>query len=133
MGVFRTVKVDDDEMRHIQQEQNLEVLRPELGTRPRVWYKNLHTITTCFVGGTVVRQVDGVEECAGAVEVVLTSGDREVGRATTDIFGEFTIDGLEPGSGGYRLEATGPSGSCSTTFDLGADSLYLGVMMLAPA
>jgi len=133
MNVYRTVKVSDEKMARIQAEEGLEVLRPELGTKPRVYYKNLHKITTCFVGGTVVEQVEGVEECASGAEVVLEQNGSEVGRATTDLFGEFTIDGLEPNSGAYQLKVTGPSGSSSTEFELGDDSPYLGVMTLSAA
>jgi Fe-S-cluster-containing dehydrogenase component len=133
MNVFRTIRVEDGEMQRIQKEEGLEVLRPELGTRPRIYYKNLHMITKCFVGGTVVTQVGGVEECAAGVEVVLKKDGHEVGRATTDLFGEFVIDRLEPNSGGYQLELTGSSGSFSTEFDLGDESRYLGVMTLEAA
>ncbi len=133
LGVFRTIQVEDGEMQRIQTEEGLEVLRPELGTKPRVYYKNLHRITMCFVGGTVVEQVNGVEECAAGAEVVLKQDGREVGRATTDIFGEFTIDRLEPNSGGYQLEVTGSSGSFSTEFELGNESPYLGVLPLSAA
>lgn len=131
--VFRTLKVEDEEMERIAAEEGLEVSRPELGTRPRVWYGNLHLMTKCFVGGTVVRHVAGVEQCAAGVEVVLRQGGHEVGRATTDPFGEFKIDRLEPASGGYRLEATDSSGRCSIEFDLGEESRYLGVLTLAVA
>jgi Fe-S-cluster-containing dehydrogenase component len=133
MDVFRTIHVEDSEMERIQAEQGLEVLRPELGTAPRVYYKNLHRINACFVGGTIVEQVQGVEECAAGADVVLKQEGREVGRATTDLFGEFMIDGLEPSSGSYQLEVTGPSGSCSTEFELADESRYLGVMTLAAA
>lgn len=132
-GVFRTIRVTDEEMQRIRSAEGLEVLKPELGTRPRVYYRNLHLMTKCFVGGTVVKRVGSVEECAAGVEVVLTLGGREAGRATTDAFGEFKIDGLEPGSGGYRLEAADGQGRLSAQFDLGEDSLYLGVLTLAAA
>jgi Fe-S-cluster-containing dehydrogenase component len=128
--VFRTVKVEDEEMQRIQAEEGLEVLKPELGTRPRVYYRNLNLMNKCFVGGTVVAVVDGVEECAAGVEVVLSQDGRDVGRATTDTFGEFKIDRLEPDSRGYRLEAAAPAGRCSMQFDLGEESRYLGVMTL---
>ncbi len=133
LGVFRTIQVEDGEMQRIQVEEDLEVLRPELGTKPRIYYKNLHRITKCFVGGTVVTNADGVEECAADVEVVLSKDGREIGRATTDLFGEFTIDRLEPGSGGYHLDITSSSGSFSTEFELGNESPYLGVMTLGAA
>jgi Fe-S-cluster-containing dehydrogenase component len=132
-GVFRSVKVEDAEMARIRAEEGLEVLQPGLGTRPRVYYRNLHLMTKCFVGGSVVMDVNGVEECAAGAEVVLALDGREVGRATTDIFGEWKIDRLEPGSRGYRLEVTGPAGRFAMQFDLGAESRYLGVMRLARA
>ena len=131
MSVFRTIRVEDGEMRQIQADEGLEVLEPELGTRPRIYYKNLHLMTKCFVGGTVVSHVAGIEECADAAEVVLKQDGREVGRATTDSFGEFKIDKLEPNSSGYLLEVTGSSGRFSTQFALGDESRYLGVMKLA--
>jgi Fe-S-cluster-containing dehydrogenase component len=130
MNVFRTIKVEDAEMRRIQTEEGLEVLSPELGANPRVYYKNLHLITKCFVGGTVTHYVDGVEECAADVEVTLEQDGRVIGRTTTDIFGEFIIDRLEPNSGGYHLKASGPSGEASTRFDLAEESRYLGVLTL---
>ena len=130
---YRTIKVEDEEMQRIRAEQGLEVLRPELGTRPRIYYKNLYLVTKCFVGGTVVKQANGVEECAAGVEVLLKQAGREVGRATTDTFGEFKIDRLEPNSRGYQLEAAASSGRCSIEFDLGEDSRYLGVLTLAAA
>lgn len=129
--VFRTIKVEDEEMQRIRAAEGLEVLKPELGTKPRVYYKNLHLITKCFVGGTVVKHVAGIEECAAGVEVVLEKDGREVGRATTDSFGEFVIDKLEPNSRGYHLKTAGAAGQYSTRFDLAAESRYLGVMTLA--
>lgn len=138
-GVFRSLKVEDEEMQRIREQDGLEVLQPELGTRPRVYYKNLHLMTKCFVGGSVVADVVGaasaattatVEECVAGAEVILRKDGREVGRATTDIFGEWKIDRLEPGSSGYQLDITAAAGRFSMQFDLGADSRYLGVMKL---
>ncbi|MDH3619935.1 MAG: oxidoreductase [Gammaproteobacteria bacterium] len=131
MGVFKTLHVDDGEMQRIQDEEGLEVLEPGLGTLPRVYYKNLHLINDCFIGGTVVRHVEGIEECAAGVDVVLRKDNRELGRTTTDTFGEFKLDKLKPNSGGYVLEVTGSSERFSTEFDLGNESRYLGVMTLA--
>jgi hypothetical protein len=88
-------------------------------------------MTQCFVGGTVVHHVGGVEECAAGVEVVLTREGREVGRATTDTFGEFKIDRLAPDSGEYTIEARGGSGRATLQFNLGSESRYLGVLTLA--
>ena len=130
--VFRSVKIEDQEMQRIVDAEGLEVLQPELGTKPRVYYKNLYLMTRCFVGGSVVANVEGVEECAEGAEVILKQDGSEVARATTDTFGEFKIDRLEKNSGQYELEVNSDSsGSFSTAFDLGDESLYLGAMKLA--
>jgi len=129
-GVFRTIKVEDPQMREIAAREGLDMLQPELGTRPRVYYKNLHLMTHCFVGGSVVADVAGVEECVAGAEVILKQGGREVGRATTDTFGEFKIDKLAPNSADYRLEVRSAAGSSGVGFDLGAESIYLGVIRL---
>lgn len=127
MNVFRTIKVEDQEMKQIVEREQLEVIRPELGAQPRVYYKNLHLINKCFVGGTVVKEIDGVEECAADVEIVLEKDGREVGRAMSDIFGEFAIDGLEPNSGGYVVRSA-TAGGFMKEIELGDESLYLGVL-----
>ncbi len=127
---FRTLKLEDSEMRRMQAEEKLEVRSPELGTRPRVYYKNLHLMTHCFVGASVVRDVNGIEECAAGADVLLKKDGREVGRASTDAFGEFRIDRLAPGSGVYRLEISGAAGRVAMDFELDAESLYLGVLKL---
>lgn len=132
-GVYRAIKVEDEEMQRIVKEEGLEVLHPEYGTRPRVYYKNLHLITKCFVGGAVVKVVDGVEDCVKDATVVLRKDGKEVARATTDAFGEWKIDRLEPGSGSYEVEASGEEGRFTMDFELGKDSRYLGAMKLEAA
>jgi len=129
-GVFRSLKVEDAEMARIKAEEGLEVLKPELGTKPRVYYKNLHLFTKCFVGGSVVKTTNGIEDCVAGAEVVLKQAGREIGRATTDTFGEWKIDRLEPGSGKYQVEVSGKSGRYAGEFELGGESRYLGVMAL---
>jgi Fe-S-cluster-containing dehydrogenase component len=130
-GVFRAVKAEDAEMQLMQAAEGLEVLKPELETKPRVYYRNLHLMTKCFVGGSVAADVRGVEECVAGAEVVLKKDGREIGRATTDTFGEWKIDRLEPNSRGYQLEVTGSAGRFAMQFDIGAESRYLGVMKLS--
>jgi len=129
--VFRSVKVDDAEMQRIAADESLEVLQPELGTKPRVYYKNMHYFTKCFVSGTVVQSVDGAEECAEGADVVLKKDGAEVGRATTDSFGEFKIDKVDPNSGSYQLEISGSAGQIVATVDVAEDSVYAGVLTLA--
>lgn len=131
-NVFRSLKVEDAEMQRIAGEEGLEVLQPELGSRPRVYYKNMHLMTRCFVAGSVVVDVNGVEECAGDVEVVLSRDGSEVARTSTDMFGDFRFDRLERDSGSYQLEFSSDSaGRASAQFRLGEESLYLGAIALA--
>lgn len=133
LGVFESIQVEDAEMQRRATEQGLEVLQPTLGTKPRVYYKNLHLVNKCFVAATVTIDVAGVEECADGAEVVLSRNGSEISRATTDMFGEFKIDKLEAQSGGYQLTvAMGSAVSAPVQFDVGADSLYLGLIKLAP-
>lgn len=129
-GVFRTVKLEDEAMQRLADEEGLTVDRAELGTRPRVYYKNLHLITHCFVGGTVVHTAGGIEECAAGATVILRQGGREIGRTSTDTFGEFKIDRVPPHSGRYELEATGRSGRATTAVEVAAESPYVGVLAL---
>jgi Fe-S-cluster-containing dehydrogenase component len=132
MGVFQSVKVEDGEMQRLVAKEDLEVLRPDLGTKPRVYYKNLYLMTKCLAGGTVVTRVNGVEDCATGAVVVLRQQGHELARTTTDAFGEFRFDRLEPNSGRYEIEVTsGSAGRGSLGFELGADSPYLGVITLA--
>jgi Fe-S-cluster-containing dehydrogenase component len=129
--VFKSVKVEDSEMQAIAAAEGLQVLQPELGTKPRIYYKNMHFFDKCFVGGTVVTSVDGVEDCLADAQVIVRQAGDEVGRATSDAFGEFRIDKLAMNSGAYELEVTGALGSCTKQFDISDTSVYLGVLTVA--
>jgi Fe-S-cluster-containing dehydrogenase component len=132
-SVFRSLKIDDAEMQRIQAQEGLEVLRPDLKTKPRVYYKNLHLMTTCFVAGSLTVDINGVEECADGATVVVKHSGAEVARTTSDVFGEFKIDKLAPNSGPYELAATLPGGqNVAAPFSLGEDSPNLGVLKLKP-
>jgi Fe-S-cluster-containing dehydrogenase component len=130
-AAFRSLKIDDAEMRQIKEQEGLEVLKPELNTKPRVYYKNLHLMTACFVSGSVTVDIKGVEECAEGATVVLKRNGGEVARTTTDTFGEFKIDKLAPKSGRHELHVSlGAAGGYVTEFNLADESLYLGTMKL---
>jgi Fe-S-cluster-containing dehydrogenase component len=132
-GVFRSLKVEDADMRRIKDQEGLEVLRPELGTKPRVYYKNLHLIDRCFVAGSVVATIKGVEECVEGATVILKHNGQELARATTDAFGDFRFDRLEANSGPYEVQASSSLGRASTSLKLGEDSLHVGAMTLGAA
>ena len=52
-GAMRAIKVEDDEMARMARDEGLEVMKPELGTKPRVYYRNLWRYSKCFIGGSV--------------------------------------------------------------------------------
>jgi hypothetical protein len=84
-------------------EEKLEVLHPEYGTKPRVYYKNLDRWNKVFVAGSVAGKIRGVLECVEGAKVTLEKDGRRVAEAVTDPYGDFRLAGLEEESGAYRL------------------------------
>jgi Fe-S-cluster-containing dehydrogenase component len=105
-GAMRAIKVEDEEMARIAREEGLEVMRPELGTRPRVYYKNLWRYTKCFIGGTVSFEHDGVVDCLEGARVRLIKDGAVIAEAATDNYGDFKFDRLEENSGRYVVEVS---------------------------
>jgi Fe-S-cluster-containing dehydrogenase component len=103
-GAMRAVRVEDDEMEKIIAAEGLEVLHPEFATRPRVYYKNLYRYARCFVAGSLAARAGGVTDCVAGARVVLRKGQDAIAETSSDAFGDFKLDRLEEGSGGYRLE-----------------------------
>ena len=129
-GAIRAVNVEDEEMATIRARDGLEQLKPEAGVRPRVWYRNLYRYTKCMVAGTVAAPIDGQEECVEGAAVTLRRDGTTVGTATTDAFGDFRIDRLEPDSGTYALTVE-KEGFPSRTLDVTVtDSVTIGTVTL---
>lgn len=126
-GALRSVKTSDSEMARMVQAEGLRVLKPELGTRPRVYYQNLHLTDCHFVGGTLVGTASG-DVIVGA-QVSLSDGSAAPLLATTDCFGDFKFDGLAPGTGEWSMAITANGRTETRTFRLDS-SLYLGVINL---
>ncbi|MEZ5551508.1 MAG: 4Fe-4S dicluster domain-containing protein [Pseudomonadales bacterium] len=129
-GALEAIRVTDSDMRKRVDEENLQVLKPELKTMPRVYYRNLYRYTECFIGGTVTTSVEGVQECVQGAQVTLFQRDRQLGETETDAFGEFKLDKLPPGSGAYTVliaHAEHGKSSVETKLD---ESLYLGEIKL---
>lgn len=103
-GALRSLKVDDAKMAKVAEDEDLEPLRPDLNTRPRVHYRNLWRYAKCFIGGTVSAERDGVVDCVEGARVVLRHAGEIVAETETDGFGDFKIDRLNPDSGDYTVE-----------------------------
>jgi Fe-S-cluster-containing dehydrogenase component len=100
---MRTLFVEDDAMQRIVREEKLQVLHPEYGTKPRVYYKNLDRWTKVFVAGSVAGKIGGALECVEGAKVSLEKDGRRVAEAVTDPYGDFRFTGLDEGSGAYRI------------------------------
>ena len=130
-GALQAAKVTDAEMAATAARDGLTPLRPELGTRPRVWYRNLYRFTHWFVGGTVVASVNSRTECVEGATVTLSREGIAIASTTTDLFGDFRFDSLEPASQCYRIDISHPGlGLAGIDVDLD-DSRYLGEVLLS--
>ena len=129
-GAMRTLKVADEEMTRIAREQGLEVMKPEAGTRPRVYYRNLWRYTKCFIGGTLSTEKGGVVDCLEGASVRLSKDGRVIAQTASDNYGDFKFDRLEQDSGAYVIEisATGlPARTIETRL---GESVNLGEIRL---
>jgi Fe-S-cluster-containing dehydrogenase component len=103
-GAMRAIKLDDAEMARMAGEQGLEILGRNLGTKPRVYYRNLWRYTKCFIGGTVSAEANGVVDCLEGARVRLVKSGAIVAEAVTDNYGDFKFDKLDENSGAYTVE-----------------------------
>jgi Fe-S-cluster-containing dehydrogenase component len=120
-GAMKAVALEDAEMEKMAREQGLEVRMPELGTKPRVYYRNMWRYSTAFIGGSVSRQANGVVDCVEGAKVTLKQGGKTVAELSTDNYGDFKFDKLPEDSGAYTVEVAGK------TLDVTlGKSVYLG-------
>lgn len=131
-GAMRAVKASDADMAQRAKSDGLEVLNPEMNTRPRVWYKNLHRYTKCFVGGSAIAEVAGRTECIAGATVELRRNQSVVAKGVTDTFGDFKFDALAPNSGDYSVSVMHPRhGTASAAVNVASESVYMGEIRLA--
>lgn len=102
-GALKSVKITDDEMRVLIDEEKLQPIRSDLDTKSRVFYKNLHRYNKLFVAGEILGNSNGVTDCVASATVTLYSQGSEVASTDSDEFGEFMLDGLSAESGAYEL------------------------------
>jgi Fe-S-cluster-containing dehydrogenase component len=133
-GALTSHKIPDSEMAAMVKVEKLEVLKPELGSKPRVYYKNLHLVESCFLAGSVLRQIDGIKDCAADVAVTLRQQTGLISTLQTDAFGEFKFDALPSNSGLYFLDFQA-DGKLTKTLEVTLEnaSLSLGEIKLDEA
>jgi hypothetical protein len=79
-------------------------MRPELGAKPRVYYRNLWRYTTCFIAGSLSAESAGMVDCVEGARVRLVKDGAVIAETASDNFGDFKFDRLPEGSGRYRVE-----------------------------
>jgi Fe-S-cluster-containing dehydrogenase component len=123
----KLVLAEEGEMAALAAEQGLRRYRDGLGTRPRVWYRNLHCWDKAFIGASLV--FADTDECAAGAAVTVTACGRVAGRGESNAFGEFIVDGLDPGAEyDVTVEAAGyEPATCAVKLDA---SLNIGTVLL---
>lgn len=129
-AAMRAICVEDGEMAQMAREQGLETLKADLGTKPRIYYKNLWRYSTCFIGGSVSKEANGVVDCIEGAIVHLRKNGANVAETATDNYGDFKFDRLDENSGEYTVQiaAAGQAKKVVTT-KLGT-SINLGEIRL---
>ena len=124
-GAMRIRKLTDEAMAALASKEKLERMEESLGTKPRVWYRNLWRYNTVFIAGSVSFEAEGTMECAAEASVKLLRAGSLIAETQTDIYGDFKFDKLDEGSGDYSVEISFQERNKTVEASLGA-SIYLG-------
>ena len=128
-GAMRAIKIEDEEMARMVREQGLEVMKPEIGSKPRVYYKNLWRFSKCFIGGSVSSEANGVVDCVEGATVRLLKDGALLAELATDNYGDFKFDKLDENSGRFTVEVSASGRKRSVEATLGM-SITLGEIKL---
>jgi Fe-S-cluster-containing dehydrogenase component len=129
-GAMRAVALEDDEMARMARDEGLEVIRPELGARPRVYYRNLWRYSKCFIGGSISSEANGVVDCIEGARVRLLKDGTQVAEAASDNYGDFKFDKLDENSGAYTVEIEAAGRAKKTVEARLGESVNLGEIRL---
>jgi len=129
-AAMQSIKVEDAEMQKIVREQRLEVMKVELNTKPRVYYRNLWRYSKCFIGGTISAMAGDVVDCVAGANVELFKNNRLLDETTSDNFGDFKFDGLDENSGAYTVVVSAKGDHKKIVETTLGDSVNLGEIRL---
>jgi Fe-S-cluster-containing dehydrogenase component len=121
-GAMRAIKIEDEEMARMAREEGFDVMKPELGTKPRVYYRNLWRYSKCFIGGSVAADANGIVDCVEGAKVRLMKDGKIVAEMQTDNYGDFKFDRLDEDSGRYVVEISGNGRSRKVEVELGVST-----------
>jgi len=127
-GAMTLVLAEDAEMKKMAATDGLDTYRAELGTAPRVYYRNLEKWTKVFIAGSVA--YEDTQDCAEGAKVVISRADTAAGETTTNNYGDFCVDGLDEGTE-YTVTVEAPGyRPAETVVTPDARSLTLPAMLL---
>lgn len=130
-GALRSYKHSAQAMAALVQQEGLRPLKPELGTKPRIYYKYLQRIDHVFIGASLVAKVGDRVDCVADAIIELSQTGKTLAQTRSDTFGEFKFDGLVPNSGAFEVNILHPEhGRLTHLAKLGETSLYLGEILL---
>lgn len=134
-GALGVRKLDDATLEALRRDEGWAPLRPELESRPRVYFKNLHRVNSIFIAGTVLRKTSEFEDVlAGASVRLLNGSDIVVANKVTDEFGDFRLDGVDAAlATACSLNIVGPVGTDLRSVSVQVsvtESAYIGAITL---
>ena len=107
-GAITAAKLDDEAMRKRAQDEKLQTLKPELNTRPRVYYRNLHRFAAACLAGSVVGQAGSRIECVEGASVSLRGSGSQQQTCRSNAYGDFKFDHLPVAEASYQLTIEHP-------------------------
>jgi hypothetical protein len=129
---MRSLRLTDEELQELRSRNGLEELRPDLQTRPRVLYQNLHKATRFFLGGTVTRRLaDGGIDNVSQARVELVLAGAPPGSCLTDSFGDFKFDDLAATEASWTVRVSHPQYGVASARGTLSESRYIGSLLLA--
>ncbi len=131
-GALKIERLADNQMQACVEEEELRHYKANENTSPRVYYKNLHRFTDCFVGGSVSVTVGDITDCVKDAQVILQDGSGEkITESTTDAFGDFRFDHLPENSGSYCIHISHPNYGKKQVEIVLAESANIGTISLS--
>ncbi len=131
-GALQFQRLEPAEMSALASARKLRPLHPELATNPRVFYANLHRFDRCFIAATVAARRNGRDECVAGARVVLLRDGSPCAETTTDPFGDFKFDALEPNTAGYEIHVySGDQPAVTSPVPQLEKSISLGTLWIA--
>lgn len=95
-GALQLLKMEDKQLSTFRREHELVELRPELHSRPRLLYKNLHRVRAKLLSGTLLTGGELPTDVVDGAAVTLHDSNGGSMSTRSDAFGDFKFDAISP-------------------------------------